>query len=155
MPVLADALDVQEARIVTQDDANSEPKTYAYVTGVTIDNRRPEEFVNVMGGQVRRRKPEETDYSVDGAVLYNKLVDLHYLKEKKFDIEIMMIDPMTKPENNPSSTQERGQKIVIKGCRIADQSINITDNSTVRFSGRADYYTVSPIGDSQEQSELV
>lgn len=105
---------------------------WGWVSGVTIDARRPEEFVSVIGGQLRRRKPEEVDWSVDNATLYDNIGNLKALKNVLFDIVLIMTNP---DPNAPADN--KSQKLIIRGCRISDENITISDSSTFRCNGRA------------------
>lgn len=149
MPVLGDAFDIEQASIVTMGPDGV--VKHGFVSGVTVDGRRPEEFVNVIGGQIRRRKPEETDFTVDAVVLYNNLQTLKDLRDIKFDIEIEMVEP----RDPNGGTTRKGQKLTIVGCRIADESITVSESSTFRFSGRADSWKIAPIGAFQTGADLM
>lgn len=142
---IVDAFDIQEGTIFTIE--NNEFVAGGAVSNVTIDNKRPEEFVNIIGGQARRRKPEETDWTADKVMLYDNVKDLERLKNQKFDIQIKMIDPNTNPEVMGSNVTGpmRGQILRIVGCRIADMGMTISDASTFKMSGRADYWEVTDL----------
>lgn len=142
---IVDAFDIQEGTIFTIE--NDHFVTGGAVSNVTIDNKRPEEFVNIIGGQARRRKPEETDWTADKVMLYDNVQDLQRLKNQKFDIQIKMIDPNTNPDIMGSNVTGpmRGQILRIVGCRIADMGMTISDASTFKMSGRADYWIVTDL----------
>lgn len=134
MAVLADAFDIQEGAITTTVPGST-PLVHGYITELTINNNRPEDFINVIGGQVRRRKPEEVSWTIQACVLYDNLVTLQTLMNTKFEIYMQMTNPET----------GAGQKITLFGCRIADNSTNINDSSTLTLSGRADSWLVDVV----------
>ena len=144
MPILEkDAFDIQEASLQIINEDTGQYETLGYVSGLTLDGRRPEEFVNVIGGQVRRRKPEEYDWSVDEVALYDNLSSIKNLENKKFKIQVIMIDPLSLPENGGNGAE--GQKLTIFGCRMSDHNFTISDSSNMRMNGRADGWEVEAI----------
>lgn len=142
---IVDAFDIQEGTIFTVENNQFVPG--GAVSNVTIDNKRPEEFVNIIGGQARRRKPEETDWTADKVMLYDNVKDLQRLKNQKFDIQIKMIDPNTNPDvvGSAATSPMVGQILRIVGCRIADMNMTVSDASTFKMSGRADYWEVTDL----------
>ena len=133
MPRYEDALDINEGQIVVDGDV------WGWVTGVTVDSSSPEELVNVIGGQLRRRRPEEVSWSVDAATMYDNLAGLKALKNKRFDIIVSVSNP---DEDAPSDNIT--QELVIEGCRISDENISLSENSTFKMSGKADGWKINP-----------
>ena len=133
MPRYEDALDINEGKIVVDGDV------WGWVTGITIDSSSPEELVNVIGGQLRRRRPEEVSWSVDAATMYDNLAGLKALKNQRFDLIVTVQNPdTTAPADNQT------QEVVVEGCRISDENISFSDNSTFRMSGKADSWKITP-----------
>ena len=121
-----DALAIESGKIMVGTEE------WGFVTGLTIDGKSPEDLVNCISGTLRRKKPMTTEWTVDAAVLYNNLWALNDLKGGTlFSIVVTFVNPDT---TNPSNI---GQKITITECRIQDHSVNITDSSTFKLSGRA------------------
>ena len=108
-----------------------------YITGVTIDGRRPEEFVSVLGGQVRRQSPAEYEWSADAVMLYDSVKDIKALGELKFNIVLEFTNPDTSDSDNISQT------VTVIDCKISEESLNFSDSSTQRISGKCKEWTVS------------
>ena len=140
---MQDALDIESAKIMVNNVERG------FATGLTVDGKSPEDLINCISGTLRRRKPRTTDWSMDAVVLYDNLWNLQDLKlGTKFNIELTMIN-LTDPANknsalDPSANPDNiGQKLVITDCRLQDHSVNITDASTFKMSGRAkDWHVV-------------
>lgn len=112
---------------------------WGFVAGLTIDGKAPEDLINVITGVLRRRKPETIDWSVDAAVLYNNIKDLDTLRD---GVLFQIVVDFTNPDVN-APTSNKGQTLVIEGCRIQDHSINIGESSTFKMSGRAASWSVT------------
>lgn len=127
-----DALDISSGTIVVNWDE------WGYVTGLTIDWKSPEDIVNCIGWTLRRRKPETIEWSVDAAVLYDNVTALEDLKDwLKFNIQVSFVNP---DQSNPSN---KWQILMLEACTVQDHSINISDSSTFKMSGRAKGWTVT------------
>ena len=132
-PDYQDALNINDGKIVVDGEQ------WGSVTGLTVDGRRPEDFINVIGGQLRRRRPEETEWSVDSAVMYDNIAGLKALKNKLFDIVIIVTNP-----NDDAPNDNISQTLTVRGCRISDENISLSDGSTFRMSGKAKEWTIEP-----------
>jgi hypothetical protein len=126
-----DALAIESGKIMVDG------VEWGFVTGLTVDWKSPEDLINCISWTLRRRKPMTTEWTVDAAVLYNNIKDLARLKGGLlFQIVVTFVNPDT---TNPDNL---GQELTLNECRIQDHSINLTDNSTFKMSGRAKSWSV-------------
>lgn len=128
-----DALAIDAGKIVVDG------KEWGFVQGLTIDGKAPEDLINVITGTLRRRKPETVEWSVDAAVLYNNVKDLARLRDGTL---FQIVVDFTNPDRNAPANNV-GQTLTIEGCRLQDHSINISESSTFKMSGRAASWTVA------------
>lgn len=128
-----DAMDIGAGKILVNGEE------WGFVTGVTVDGKAPEDLINCIGGTLRRRKPETVEWSIDSAVLYNNLIDLKELTRDGTLFQIVM--EFENPDKNNSDNI--GQVLTLNDCRVQDHSINVSDSSTFRMSGRARIWEVT------------
>ena len=128
-----DALAIDAGKIVVNG------VEWGFVQGLSIDGKAPEDLINVITGVLRRRKPETVEWSVDAAVLYGNIKDLDTLRN---GVLFQIVIDFTNPDAN-APTNNKGQTLTLEACRIQDHSINISESSTFKMSGRASSWTVT------------
>lgn len=111
---------------------------WGFVSGLTIDGKAPEDLINVITGVLRRRKPETIDWSMDSVCLYNNIKDLDKLRN---GVLFQIVVDFTNPDVN-APVNNKGQTLIVEGCRVQDHAINIGESSTFKLSGRASYWSV-------------
>lgn len=128
-----DALAIDAGKIVVNGSE------WGFAQGLTIDGQAPEDLINVITGTLRRRKPETVEWSIDAAVLYGNVKDLDALRSGTL---FQIVIDFTNPDRN-APTNNVGQTLTIEGCRLQSHSINISESSTFKMSGRAATWSVS------------
>ena len=127
-----DALDISSGKIMVDGVERG------FVTELTVDWKAPEDLINCISWTLRRQKPQTTEWNCWAAILYNNVKDLFRLTAwKLFQIVVDFENP---DKSNPDNIW---QTLVIDECRIQDHTVNITESSTFKMSGRAKWWSVT------------